>query len=439
MASLLDVFGTGGGESLSLLGMTPEDIKRAQADAQAQALYALAGRLFQGGKTGQSIAQGLQMGQQAYQQAMKGQMADRLQMAQLQQMQQQQREAAEAKARQAAVQKLIPQAMRPAVPGMPAQMVEEEGRYLGETPAVAAQPARFDLQAIAPQLMTTPEGLTALANLSKAQEALQPKLQTLKPEEQLGYMQDGRFVTVAQGAPKPAEPVKPPSAVLEYEYAKSQGYKGTFDQFKQLNKPTTTVNVGDKSFASAFGQGVAQSVENTFTAAQGAVSTLARIETLKPLVSDAKVFSGPLSGAQQVAIRIADSFGVAGANQQEKLKNTAVAMQQLAGLELNAAEAMKGQGAITENERSLIKRAAGGDLLTMTAGEVSSLLGALEKTSKFKISAHQRNVDRLRKNPQLSELVQFYEMPTVQETPVTIPADSAAQAAAELARRRRGQ
>lgn len=205
MAGLLDVFGTGGGESLSLLGMTPEDIKRAQADAQAQALYALAGRLFQGGKTGQSIAQGLQMGQQAYQQAMKGQMADRLQMAQLQQMQQQQREAAEAKARQAAVQKLIPQAMRPAVPGMPAQMVEEEGRYLGETPAVAAQPARFDLQAIAPQLMTTPEGLTALANLSKAQEALQPKLQTLKPEEQLGYMQDGRFVTVAQGVPKPAE------------------------------------------------------------------------------------------------------------------------------------------------------------------------------------------------------------------------------------------
>lgn len=198
MAGLLDVFGTGGGESLSLLGMTPEDIKRAQADAQAQALYALAGRLFQGGKTGQSIAQGLQMGQQAYQQAMKGQMADRLQMAQLQQMQQQQREMAEAKARQVAVQKLIPQAMRPAVPGMPAQMVEEEGRYLGETPAVAAQPARFDLQAIAPQLMTTPEGLTALANLSKAQEALQPKLQTLKEGEQIGFVQDGKFVPVVQ-------------------------------------------------------------------------------------------------------------------------------------------------------------------------------------------------------------------------------------------------
>jgi hypothetical protein len=198
MAGLLDVFGTGGGESLSLLGMTPEDIKRAQSDAQAQALYALAGRLFQGGKTGQSIAQGLQMGQQAYQQAMKGQMADRLQLAQLQQMKQQQLEAAEAKARQMAVQKLIPQAMRPAVPGMPAQMVEEEGRYLGETPAVAAQPARFDLQAIAPQLMTTPEGLAALANLSKAQEALQPKLVTIEEGKQLGSVQDGRFVPIVQ-------------------------------------------------------------------------------------------------------------------------------------------------------------------------------------------------------------------------------------------------
>lgn len=438
MAGLLDIFGSGGSQQLGLLGMSADDIQRARDDAQAQALYALAGRLFQGGKTGQSIAQGLQMGQQAYQQAMKGQLADRFQTAQIQEMVRQKQEQEAAKARQAQVQKLIGSAVQPAVTTETPLMDITGQQVMGPN---LPQPARFDLQAVTPQLMAIPEGQTALANLAKLQEVLQPKLQTLKPEEQLGYMQNGRFVTVAQGAPKPAEPAKPPSSILEYEYAKSQGYKGTFEQFKQLNKPTTTttVNVGEKSFASAFGQGVAQSVENTFNAAQGAVGTLARIETLKPLVSDGKVFSGPLSGAQQVATRIADSLGVAGANQQEKLRNTAVAMQQLAGLELNAAEAMKGQGAITENERSLIKRAAGGDLLTMTAGEVRSLLGALEKTSKFKISAHQRNVDRLKKNPQLSELVQYYDMPTVQETPVTVSGDLAAQAAAELARRRRGQ
>lgn len=441
MAGLLDIFGTGGTESLSLLGMSPEDIKRARDDAQAQAMFSLAGRLFQGGNTGQSIAQGLQMGQQAYKQALQGQLADKLQSAQLQDMLTKQKEAQAAKQRQAQIQQILGQAYRPAVAGRPAQMVEEDGRYMGETPAVAARPAGFDIQSIAPALMASPEGRAELSNLIKTQEMMQPKLTTLKPEEQLGYMRDGQFVTVAQGAPKPQEPVKPPSAVQEYEYAKSQGYKGTFEQFKQLNKPVTTtnVNVGDRSFAAEFGKGVAQSVENTFNAAQGAVGTLSRIQTLKPLVSDGAVFSGPLANAQLTVGRIAESLGVGGANNTEKLKNTAVAMQQLAGLELNAAEAMKGQGAITENERALIKRAAGGDLMTMTASEVRSLIGALEKTSKFKIQAHERNIGRLSSNPATAQLAEYYALPTIQEAPQNVGGNLASQAAAELARRRKAQ
>jgi hypothetical protein len=66
MAGLLDIFGTGGADTMGLLGMSQADIARNRDDAQAQALYALAGRLFQGGNTGQSIAEGLQLGQKAY-------------------------------------------------------------------------------------------------------------------------------------------------------------------------------------------------------------------------------------------------------------------------------------------------------------------------------------------------------------------------------------
>lgn len=206
MAGLLDIFGTGGTQSMGLLGMSPEDIKRARDDAQAQALYSLAGRLFQGGSTGQSIAQGLQMGQQAYKQALQGQLQDRLQTSQLQDALQKRQEAEAAKQRQAQVQKLLGQAVRPGMAAVPAQMVEEDGRYMGETPAMAARPASFDIQSIAPQLMATPEGRSELSNLLKTQEMMQPKLTTLKPEEQLGYMRDGQFVTVAQGAPKTFAP-----------------------------------------------------------------------------------------------------------------------------------------------------------------------------------------------------------------------------------------
>jgi hypothetical protein len=71
---------------MGLLGMSPEDITRNRDDAQAQALYALAGRLFQGGNTGQSIAQGLQQGQQAYKGTMQAGLQEQLQNYQLSEM-----------------------------------------------------------------------------------------------------------------------------------------------------------------------------------------------------------------------------------------------------------------------------------------------------------------------------------------------------------------
>jgi hypothetical protein len=86
MAGLLDIFGTGGSSTMGLLGMSPEDIARNRDDAQAQALYALAGRLFQGGNTGASIAQGLQQGQQAYKGTMQSGLQEQLQNVQLSEM-----------------------------------------------------------------------------------------------------------------------------------------------------------------------------------------------------------------------------------------------------------------------------------------------------------------------------------------------------------------
>ena len=83
MAGLLDIFGTSGADTMGLLGMSPADIARNRDDAQAQALYALAGRLFQGGNTGQSIAEGLQQGQRLYSAAMQNQLQDQLQGVQL--------------------------------------------------------------------------------------------------------------------------------------------------------------------------------------------------------------------------------------------------------------------------------------------------------------------------------------------------------------------
>ena len=177
---------------------------------------------------------------------------------------------------------------------------------------------------------------------------------------------------------------------------------------RRAGATNVSVSTG-KAFGTEFGKGVAESIGNTFSAAQGAQSTLGAIQNIRPLIQSG-VYAGPLSSVPRVVDQLATSLGVTGKDNSEKLKNTAVAMQGLASLELSAAQAMKGQGAITENERGLIKRAAAGDLQTFTQPEVLSLLNALEKTSQFKIKAHEKNLGRLRNRPDTADLADFYSL-----------------------------
>lgn len=175
--------------------------------------------------------------------------------------------------------------------------------------------------------------------------------------------------------------------------------------------PKTTVNVSpaDKKFSEQFGAATAGAVESTFNKAQSAQNTLSTIATIKPLIKD-NVFAGPLSSSEATISRIGEKFGITSGTTQEKLNRTTQAMQGLAQLELQAAEAMKGQGAITDFERTLIARAAGGDLTKLTQKEVLGLLGALEKVAQKKISTHKTNLERLRKRPDTSGLADFYEL-----------------------------
>jgi hypothetical protein len=235
MAGLLDIFGSGGGETLGLLGMNPADIQRNRDDAQAQALYGLAARLFQGGNTGQSIAEGLQQGQKAYRSAMDTQLQDKLQGYQLQELFRKRKQEEDALARQNLINRAVAGAYQPGIAATPAQMVEEEGRYIGETPAVAGRAAGLDLATLSPLLMASPEGRKTLGELVTAQKAFRPETFTLAEGAQQ-FQTDpftGKVSLVASGAPK-REPI--PSAIAEYNFARGQGYTGTFQQFENSKR-----------------------------------------------------------------------------------------------------------------------------------------------------------------------------------------------------------
>lgn len=200
------------------------------------------------------------------------------------------------------------------------------------------------------------------------------------------------------------------------------------DELQKLNiaqrrAGATTVNVGDKSFSTEFGKGVAGSVETTFNNAQAAQSTISTINNIRPLIKTG-VYAGPLSSDVRAINQLSSSLGIASGTTDEKLARTAEAMQGLAQLEMNAAAAMKGQGQITENERALIARAAAGNLKDFTQKEVLTLLDAMEKTSKSKIKTHEKNLGLLRKRPDTAQLADFYALgDNQQQTPAaTVPA-----------------
>jgi hypothetical protein len=200
MAGLLDIFGTGGSETMGLLGMSPEAIQRNRDDAQANALYALAGRLFQGGNTGASIAQGLQAGQQAYKGTMQDTLQEQMQAYQLQELKKKREAEQQALMRQQGVENLITQAYRP-------QTFAETPvtNLMGQEIAGPNQPqaAGLGFESLAPKLMATKEGRSALVDLIAANKGMAGELTTLPEGANLVRIgPTGEVKTVASGAPK---------------------------------------------------------------------------------------------------------------------------------------------------------------------------------------------------------------------------------------------
>jgi hypothetical protein len=158
----------------------------------------------------------------------------------------------------------------------------------------------------------------------------------------------------------------------------------------------TTINTGTQTLTGVLGTEFADAFKQDRLAAEAARGTLRTIEEISPLLASGDLtFSGPLSQAQTAIARLGTKLGVTGEDTQQLLNNTAQAMRGLAEFELQAAQAMRGQGAITENERALIRRASGGDLGTMNSNEVKTLVGALEKTARWRIENYNTRLQNI--------------------------------------------
>ena len=354
MAGLLDIFGTGGADTMGLLGMSQADIARNRDDAQAQALYALAGRLFQGGNTGASIAEGLQLGQRAYKGGMQDTLQSQLQNVQLADMVRKRKLEQQQLAEQQRIQGVLGQGATPEIMARPAQMVEEDGRYLGETPAVEARPAGFDLARIAPQLMGSAEGRKTLTELMAATKAMGGETTTLAEGANLIRINPitNQVETVARGAPK-REPV--PSAIAEYKFAQDQGYKGTFQDFEIAKRtaaaPKLAVDLKDPT-AIAKAQSDVLKDWRSVVKDTNAMEVADRFKAVKSAVAEANAGNKTADGALIFAIgKIYDPSGAV----QEGDKATILGNRSIPqSIKAYAERALSGQSLLPEERAGLL-------------------------------------------------------------------------------------
>lgn len=238
MAGLLDIFGTGGTQALGLLG--GGDVESARNDAQAQALYALAGSLLSGGPTGMSIVKGLQQGQQAYKTAMRGELEDRLTQFQLQEFKRKKEEEEAAKQRQKMIDAAVARSFQAAKPEITTEtpLLDIYGQQqMGPNMPQAAQPARLDLQGITPALMATREGRATLAELAKTQESMMPKYQAVG---------DVLYRLSPEGASAVAGTTKGPTSLQEFQASEQNpAYAAFLREREALKAPKVAVDLKD--------------------------------------------------------------------------------------------------------------------------------------------------------------------------------------------------
>jgi len=160
----------------------------------------------------------------------------------------------------------------------------------------------------------------------------------------------------------------------------------------QAGAPSVSVKYG-QTFGQTLATQQVQDLADSYKSAQGAVGTLQTVSDIKPLLDN--VIAGPGANVQILLGQIGQKLGVGGSNNTQVLQNTAVAMQNLAQLELDAASQMRGQGALTEGERGILRKASGGDITKFTAPEVSALINTLDKRAKVRIQSHNAKVDML--------------------------------------------
>ena len=318
--ALLDIFGETPSYYGGLLG--DDELRKAKDYAQSQGLQNAAMALLQAGAPSRTpgggalaIAQGLQMGQQAYKQAMNESLKDRLTQFQVQDFMQKRLEDQAMRQQQAQAQRILQSAYRPEqgmIGQTPSEVLrDEEGNLM---PGANVRPAGLDLQAALPALRALgPAGTKALTEQLGIEKTLVDLAKSQRPEgiilgEGQGRFenQDGKWVQVATGSPKQEQVagdvreamqvlgiMKPVTDLNAMDRKQIQGY---IDRKDALKAPKVAVDLKDPTAVAKASLDVMNKWENVLKDS-GSVEVANRYRALQSAVSQAQQGNANADGA----------------------------------------------------------------------------------------------------------------------------------------------
>ena len=312
-------------------------------------------------------------------------------------------------ARDAKMRALPGQFMRPAVPASPGMgMFNDRLPPELQVPTVApmaAKPASFDYAGYAEALaeMDPAASLTMKGALQKDDAPVK-----LSPGEQLFSGKASGYKPLLS-VPKPESL---PSAVQEYNFARSQGYPGTFEQWTTSNNKSkansTTVRVYNK-----MNEGIAKEIgpmmRETLTAADGAVMTTDAAMRIAKAIDSGKILAGPLAPTRLKLAQIGQLMDLTGKDEDEVVLRTREVIRGLAEMTLQGRKQMSGQGAITQGESQLAEDAVSGRFDNLGPKEIRMLAAASARASRFVYDKHMRGLETMKSNPETAGMAVYYQ------------------------------
>lgn len=251
----------------------------------------------------------------------------------------------------------------------------------------------------------TPESIAKFAQSRNFGDLMPARKMEIGPG---GQVFDPYRIQSGQVLPDPNKPFSvgqngvpvPNSAYQQYEISKAGA-----------GAARTNVSVNtEKNLLSDIAGGLGKSIVDARGQAQAAAGTINTLGRLNDALNSNKILAGPGTTFKQYGLQVGNILGVNGKDANETLLNTRQAVQSLAQLELDAAQQMKGQGQITESERSIIRRAAAGEIDQMTKSELGLLVGVLDRSARYKIKSYQGQVQPLKSNPNAAPIAPFLDV-----------------------------